>query len=74
MRVSVRCFGTFQKFQKGTKPWEMPEGATINEITEILGLDSEEVQLAFLNHKEVPLDTLLHEGDEVALSPKTGGM
>jgi molybdopterin converting factor small subunit len=37
-------------------------------------LDSEEVQLAFLNHKEVPLDTLLHEGDEVALSPKTGGM
>lgn len=74
MRVNVRCFGTFEKFQKGTKPWEMPAGATVNEITQIMGVNSEEVKIAFVNHKPVPLNTLLHEGDEVGLSPKTGGM
>ncbi len=74
MRVNVRCFGTFEKFQKGTKPWEMPAGATVNEITQVMGVKSDEVKLIFVNHKEVPINTLLREGDEVAFSPKTGGM
>ena len=74
MRVNVRCFGTFEKFQKGTKPWEMPVGATVNEITQIMGVKSDEVKLIFVNHKEVSMNTLLREGDEVGLSPKTGGM
>ncbi len=74
MRVNVRCFGTFEKYQKGTKPWEMPAGATVNEIARIMGVQSEEVKIVFVNHKEVPMSTLLHEGDEVGLSPKTGGM
>ncbi|OEU52093.1 MAG: hypothetical protein BA871_16160 [Desulfuromonadales bacterium C00003096] len=74
MRVNVRCFGTLEKFQKGTKPWEMPAGATINEITQIMGVKPDDVKIVFVNHREVPMTTLLNEGDEVGLSPKTGGM
>ncbi|MCD4689145.1 MAG: hypothetical protein K8R55_07410 [Desulfuromonadaceae bacterium] len=52
----------------------MPAGATVNEITQIMGVKTEEVKLIFVNYKEVSMNTLLHEGDEVGLSPKTGGM
>lgn len=65
---------TWRNSKKGTKPWEMPPGATVNEITQIMGVEPDEVKIVFVNHKEVPMNTLLHEGDEVGLSPKTGGM
>lgn len=74
MRVNVKCFGTFEKFQKGVKPWDMPAGATVNEIAQIMGVNSDEVKIVFVNNREVPISTLLHEGDVVGLSPKTGGM
>jgi molybdopterin converting factor small subunit len=52
----------------------MPEGATAEQLATRVGLDVEEVKIVFVNHREVELSHVLHDGDKVAMSPKTGGM
>ena len=68
MRINVECHGRFEKFQKGAKPWDMPDGATPMEVSEILGIDPSEVKEISINHKSAKMNTLLNSGDEVVLS------
>lgn len=78
MNVNVKCFATLSKEQvcdyHGAKPYELSEGATVNELVGKLEIDPEEVKIIFVNHKEVELDHVLSDGDQVALAPKSGGM
>jgi molybdopterin converting factor small subunit len=78
MNVNVKCFATLSKEQvcdyHGATPYELSEGATVNELVGKLEIKPEEVKIIFVNHKEVELNHVLNEGDQVALSPKTGGM
>jgi molybdopterin converting factor small subunit len=78
MNVNVKCFATLSKEQvcdyHGATPYELSEGATVNELVGKLKIKPEEVKIIFVNHKEVELNHVLNEGDQVALSPKTGGM
>jgi molybdopterin converting factor small subunit len=78
MNVNVKCFATLSKEQvcdyHGATPYELSEGATVNELVGKLKIKPEEVKIIFVNHKEVELNHVLSEGDQVALSPKTGGM
>jgi hypothetical protein len=68
MRVNVECSGKFEKLQKGMKPWDLPEGATPFEVSEILGIDPDDVKEIFVNHKAADMKTLLNPGDEIRLS------
>jgi hypothetical protein len=68
MRISVECNGKFEKFQKGKKPWDVPEGVTAKEVSEILGIDPDEVKEISINHKSARMNTLLNAGDEIRLS------
>jgi len=74
MRGQLTCFGSFSEKYRGIQPWEMPEGATAEQLATRVGLDVEEVKIVFVNHREVELSHVLHDGDKVAMSPKTGGM
>ncbi len=51
---------------------EIEENISINELIENLGLDSSEVEAVFINHRILPMQTILHEGDRVALVPPGG--
>ena len=78
MNVNVKCFATLSKEQvcdyHGATPYELSEWATVNELVGKLEIDPEEVKIIFVNHKEVELDHVLSDGDQVALAPKSGGM
>ena len=52
----------------------LPEGATIHDLIEKLSLPLEAIKIIFLNGREAETDTVLHDGDQVALSPVTGAM
>ncbi len=76
--VNVKCFSTMVKADtcdyKGSTPHELPEGATVHDLIEKLSLPLEAVKIIFINGKEAETDTVLRNGDQVALSPVTGAM
>lgn len=78
MKVHVKCFATLSKEGKcdhhGSTPHEIPDRGTVKDLVKKLDLKADDVKIVFVNHKEVSLDAVLKEGDQVALAPKTGGM
>jgi rubredoxin/sulfur carrier protein ThiS len=78
IKVKVKCFSTLVKENmcdyKGSTEYELPEGATVHDLIERLNLPIEAIKIVFLNSKEVEFSTVLHSGDQLALSPVTGGM
>lgn len=78
MKVDIKCFGNLSKEQTcdqhSGKTVELSDGATVKNLIETLKFDTEDIKIMFVNNKEVTLDHVLSDGDQVALSPKTGGM
>ena len=78
MNVSVKCFAQLAKDDvcdyHGSTPHDLPEGSDVKQLIDKLGLRHEEIKLVFVNNAIVSQDTVLSEGDKVALAPATGGM
>ncbi|ABA88835.1 hypothetical protein Pcar_1591 [Syntrophotalea carbinolica DSM 2380] len=78
MKVNVKCFANLSKEgtcdYHGSTPCEIPDKGTVMDVVKKLDLNGDDIKIIFVNHKEVTLDSVLKEGDQVALSPKTGGM
>lgn len=50
-------------------PWVVDDKTRIVDLIDSLGLEQKEVEAVFVNHTVTPKETLLHEGDRVALLP-----
>ena len=78
MKVNLKCFAKLAKEQvcdyKESTPHELPEGSTVSNLVERLGLPREEIKVIFVNNTIVAAETVLRSGDNVALAPVTGGM
>ena len=78
MKVNLKCFAQLAKEQvcdyKASTPHELPEGSTVSDLIERLGLPREEIKVIFVNNTIVAAGTLLRNDDNVALAPVTGGM
>ncbi len=78
IKVTVKCFSTLRNaetcdFKDGTEH-ELFEGSNVHDLVEKLEIPLEAIMIVFVNHKEVDFQTALKNGDQVALSPKTGAM
>jgi sulfur carrier protein ThiS len=75
MRITLNAFSFLRKTiaQNGfgylNTPMNIAEDATIADLIAVLKLEPQTVEAAFVNHKVVPKETKLHEGDRVALVP-----
>ena len=75
MHIILNAFSFLrEKFkQKGIPyvyaPWVVDDKTRIVDLNESLGLEQKEVEAVFVNHTVMPKETLLHEGDRVALLP-----
>ncbi len=49
--------------------WVVDDKTRIVDLIDALGLDQSDVEAVFVNHTVMPKETLLHEGDRVALLP-----
>ncbi len=78
MKVNVKCFSTLVKADvcdyNGSKEHELPAGGTVKDLIAKLGLNMEEIKIIFVNSKEVDANSVLKEGDQIGMSPVTGGM
>lgn len=58
-----------KKSSHSNAPTRLKEGSTVEALVLEAGLELTEVEAAFVNGKIHPLDTVLHDGDRVALVP-----
>ncbi len=75
--ITFRAFSELRfKFEdKGVKyagSLEVPDGITAVELFKSYGFDESEMEAVFINHKVVPRDTVLQDGDRVSIVPAGG--
>jgi len=75
MKVSVKLFAQYRDNRFKVREMELPEGTTVAELIEAIGLDLERYPLGivYLNARHAEPDQALHDGDELSLFPKVGG-
>jgi molybdopterin converting factor small subunit len=76
--VHVKLFANLRKYRPGLgigEPFavELPEGATVADLIQALGLPQGEVKIVFVNALFRELDHVLGDGDEVGIFPPVGG-
>ena len=76
--VQVKLFATLRRYHPHLKlgqamPVELPDGATVGQMIEQLGLSTDEVKLIFVNNRVRKPDHPLADGDGIGLFPPVGG-
>lgn len=78
MKIAVKCFASLANEEicdfKDSRTYDFDEGVDISTLMRRLSIPKESVKLIFVNSRAADFDTLLAEGDQVALAPATGGM
>ncbi len=54
------------------KEMKLDKEMSIKELAKEIGLDLDKIEAAFVNHKLVSLDTIIKDGDRIALVPPGG--
>jgi len=79
MQITVKLFATLGRFAPtGGTPgtpffMEVPEGARVQEVLQLLNLPEEEVKVAYVNGRRREPDFILQEGDTIGIFPPVGG-
>jgi sulfur-carrier protein len=73
MQITVKLFATLQKDRFDIREFEIPEGTRTIDVMGIIGIPDAEVALIFINNVHAGLDTVLEQGDTLALFPPVGG-
>lgn len=78
MQVEVRVFATLRRYLpelgiSEPKVLEVPEGTTLDEIRESLGLPAEEVKVIMVNHLQAAPGDLANDGDRITFIPAVAG-
>jgi molybdopterin synthase sulfur carrier subunit len=78
MNVHVKCFANLADAETcnydGSTVYELDSGLTVTDLMHHIGVAPESVKLIFLNGKHAGADTVITDGDQIALAPATGGM
>ncbi len=76
MNIHVKCFANLANSDfcnyDGSSLYQFDEGATINDLMHRIQVTPASVKLIFLNGKHAEPQTVLSDGDQVALAPATG--
>lgn len=78
MNVDVALFASLSTFQpdgaggRHARTFELPEGTTIARVIESLGLPNQP-RVVFVNSRHASEDSVLHEGDRLAIFPPVAG-
>jgi molybdopterin synthase sulfur carrier subunit len=76
--VHVKLFATLRRYRPGLDlgeafPVELPEGSTVGDLVQRLGLPGEEVKIVFVNALFRDRAHVLADGDELGIFPPVGG-
>ena len=79
--IIVKLFGPLREFhpEKDTGDtsksfeYKLPEGNTVQDLMDEIGLPRDDVKIVFINNKKVTFDTVLNDNDEVGIFPPIAG-
>ncbi len=78
MRIKVKLFATLRRYYpelgvgEGMEI-ELPDGATVGQLVNRLGLPADHVRVVFINGIARDESYILSDGDEVGMFPPVGG-
>lgn len=79
MKINLKLFASLTAYspEKGLSgsrfQVDLPEGATLLDLTRQLDIPDTEVKISFVNNTIRESDWILHENDEVGIFPPVGG-
>jgi len=73
MQITVKLFASFRDGRAPTELCDYQAGTTVGDVVADKGILLEEIGVMLLNHRHVPLDGELAEGDTLAIYPLLGG-
>lgn len=75
MRITLRSFGPLREVRggRGVEDLDVPVGASVGAVVAGLALPAGLPVTCAVNESIVPRDTVLVDGDELALLPPVGG-
>ena len=73
MELTVKLFATFRRGRFDVARVEKPDGATIGEVVDGLGIARDEVGILMVSGRHAQLGDRLKPGDTVSIFPLVGG-
>jgi molybdopterin converting factor small subunit len=73
MRVRVKCFATLADHSPPDGFLDLHEGAAVEVMLPLLGLEASDIKLVFINSRNSSLEAALADGDQVGIFPAVGG-
>lgn len=73
MEVEVRLFATFRNGRWKSKHFKFDSEISIRDILEQLDIKEEELGIVLVNGRHCDVDSMLKDGDALALFPPIGG-
>ena len=73
MRINIKLYATLRDGRFDRKILEFPEDTTVFDIINTLNIKEKEAAIIFINNKHVEFNTVLAEGDTLAVFPPIGG-
>jgi molybdopterin converting factor small subunit len=73
MKVTVKLFASFRAGRFDIETVAYPLGTTVADVADSLKLPSNELGIMMINNRHVKLDSLIADGDTLALFPLLGG-
>ena len=73
MKITVKLFATFRNGRFAIEERVYPEGTTVGQVIEELGIPVAELGIKMVNSRHVKLDQHLADGDVLAVFPLLGG-
>ncbi len=77
--IQLKLFATLSRFMPGNdlpgipKEKQFPDGTTLMDLVNHLGIPDEEVKLCYVNGRYQEVDYILQDKDEVGIFPPIGG-
>ena len=73
MQVRMKCFATLSDHTPEGGTLELPAGSSVTDALAKVGLTPGDVKLVFVNSKNVEVDAVLADGDQLGIFPAVGG-
>lgn len=73
MRVTVKLFADLRKGRFEEKVFDIDNSADLDYLMNMISVKREEVSIVLVNGRHAEWDTVISDGDTVAIFPPTGG-
>ena len=73
MRITVKLFAHFRDSRFKVENRDIPDGTTVGDIVDSLGIERDEVGVLMVNSRHATFDSPLSEGCTLAIFPMIGG-